>query len=497
MRNKIPRILLFVGLLIAIWLIAGCSTKDPWKPSSTTPVQSDLQLSIKSGPDTTMVVPTNSRVTFTWTSRGGTTQIAGYRWYLEPLESGFGELSQANSATYFNLAGSEDGTRYTFHINVSDGASTIAVTRAFIVTTMIDETAPTIQLDESMFWLAGAYLATGSNVAFNWAGDDGYGNYSRLSYQYIFTPTADTSDWLEATSVQFTDIPAANPAIFKVRARDLSDNVSAWDTIAFTIRAANILYIDDYLWTDALGNVDVVKELQQKTYYRNALRGYAFAEWDNDANDTPELSDLTGFDVVIWAADADGEHADPNYRLWFDVGADTISVLSQFIDAGGKLIITGPEIMNYLYNSNPPSASNFECKYLGISDTLVIADIDTTVNPPETTYAETWIYAGDFSWVIGTGRTGYPDSAKIDPAKVGTQLDYSNGAVYLKNGAIPIYTVGLNTDGDEPDNYGLPCGWIYAPGGTAKSATLAFNTYIFGEEFVRQTFQAILHDFGQ
>jgi hypothetical protein len=57
-------------------------------------------------------------------------------------------------------------------------------------------------------------------------GDDGYGNYSRLSYQYIFTPTADTSEWLEATNVQFTGIPAANPAIFKVRARDLSDNVS-------------------------------------------------------------------------------------------------------------------------------------------------------------------------------------------------------------------------------------------------------------------------------
>lgn len=498
--------MLFVGLLVAIWLIAGCSTKDPWDPSSTTPVQSGLQLFIQSGPDTTMVVPTSSRVTFTWTSRGGTTQIAGYRWYLEPIEDDFGELSQTNSATYFDLAGTEAGRRFTFHLNVSDGENTVAVTRAFIVTTMIDSIAPTVQLDVSMVWLEGAYLATGSNVAFNWAGDDGYGNYSNLSYQYIFTPTAETSAWLEASNAQFTDIPAASPAMFKVRARDLSDNISAWDTIAFTINAANILYIDDFQWVDALGNVDVVRELQQKTFYRNSLRGYAFAEWDNDVNGTPELSDLAGFDVVIWAADADGDHADGTYRLYVDIGAETTNVLTQFIDAGGKLILTGPEILNYLFDTNPPPANHFESRYLGISDTLIIASADTTIDtvavPPETTIVldsvETWVYSdGDLSWVIGAGQPGYPDSAKIDPAKVGSQLDYGNGLIYAKEGVTPIYTVGLTLDGDEPTAYGLPCGWIYSPGGTAKTATLAFNTYIFGEEFARQTFQAILTEFGQ
>jgi hypothetical protein len=497
MRNKIPRILLFVGLLVAIWLIAGCSTKKPWEPTATTPIQAALQLYIQSGPDTTMVTPTNSRVTFTWTARGGNTQIQGYRWYLEPLEDAYGDRSQTNSVTYFDLAGTESGRRFTFHLDVTDGDNTVALTRDFIVTTMIDSIAPTIALDPSMFWLDGAFLATGSNISFNWIGDDGYGNYSNLSYQYIFTPTAETSGWLMASSAAFANVPAADPAVFKVRARDLSDNISDWDSIGFTIRAATILYIDDFQWVDALGQVDIVRELQQKSFYREALRGYAFAEWDNDAHGTPVVGDLAGFSVVIWAADADGSSADPNFRLYYDIGAETTNVLTQFIDAGGKLILTGSETMNYLYDTNPPASNHFEARYLGVSDTLVVADIDTTVTPPETTFAETWIAAGSFSWAISTGEPGYPDSAKVDPAKVGSQLDYSAGLIYNKDGVTPIYTVGLDADGSEPDNYGLPCGWVYAPGGTAKTATLAFNTYIFGEEFVRQIFQTVLTEFGQ
>jgi hypothetical protein len=502
MRNKIPRILLFVGLLISIWLIAGCSTKDPWQPTGANPVQSPLRLSIQSGPDTSMVVPGNTRVTFTWTASGGTTKIEGYSWYLEPDETAYGEVSQATNATYLSLVGDSAGITYVFHLRVSDGETTVAVTRDFVVSDALmppnDVTAPALYLDSTLYWLKGAYLATGANVSFNWIASDGHGYNDVISYQYIFTPTAETSGWVNADNITFADVPAANPAVFKVRARDAALNVSEWDSIAFVVRAANILYIDDYQWVDALGNVDVVKEIQQKEFYRAALRGYAFAEWDNDVNGTPELSDLAGISVVIWVADANGASADGTYRLYTDIGAETTNVLTQFIDAGGKLILTGSQILNYLYDTNPPAANHFECRYLGVSDTLVIADIDTTVTPPETTYAESWIYSsGDFSWAIGTGVAGYPDSAKVDPAKVGTQLDYSNGLIYAKAGVIPIYTAGLTTDGEEPGDYGLPCAWVYAPGGTAKTATLAFNTYIFGEEFVRQIFQATLTRFGQ
>jgi len=509
MRNKIPMILLFVGLLFSIWMIAGCSNKDPWEPTGANPAQSPLRLSIQSGPDSLSVVPGNSRVTFTWTASGGTTKIAGYSWYLEPLETAFGDVSQNNSVSYLSLAGDSLGIAYTFHLRVSDGETTVSIARDFTVsdavTPPVDVTPPTIYLDSAMYWLKGAYLATGANISFNWIADDGHNYNNVITYQYIFTPTAETSGWVYADNIAFTNIPAANPALFKVRARDAALNVSAWDSISFTIRAADILYIDDYQWVDALGNIDVVKEIQQKEFYRSALRGYAFAEWDNDAEGTPELSDLAGYSVVIWVADANGASADPTYRLYTDIGAETTNVLTQFIDAGGKLILTGSQTINYLYDSNPPASNHFESRYLGISDTVVIASIDTTIDttvtPPDTTIdttiAENWVYSGgDFSWVISSGRPGYPDSAKVDPAKVGTQLDNSNGIIYAKAGVIPIYKVGLTTDGDEPGDYDLPCGWIYAPGGTAKTATLAFNTYIFGEEFIRGVFQHILTDFG-
>jgi hypothetical protein len=511
MLRKVPKILLLAGLVVLLALMIGCSTKKPWEPSTQAP----LQLILVSGPDTATAVPNGTYASFNWITRGGSERITGYQWYLDPLEDDYNTASLKTTAFYPDLAGADSGLVYTFYARVTDSEGhTATTTRIFTVSDTLaivpDTTNPIIAIDSSMYWLSGAYVATGSVVSFSWTGNDHKGNNDTLTYQYIFSPTHDTSGWIVASSVTFSQIPAASPAVFKVRAMDPTGNMSDWDTLAFVIRTANVLYIDDYQWLDALGNVDIVKELQQKEFYRATLQGYAFAEWDNDVQGVPAIGDLAGFSVIIWAADSHSGSADPNYRLWTDIGDNNGGALKQFIDGGGKLILTGGQTLNYLFDVNPPASTHFEAAYLGVSDTLIVDVIDTTMEidtlvvPPDTTYtydttfAPTWVASGsaDFTEATGSGEPGYPAFMKIDPSKNGSQLDYSASLLVVKSTVTPLFTVGLDVSGGEPDNYGQPCGWLYSPGGTPRSATLAFDTFSMGEGAMQETFRALLTTFG-
>ncbi|MCP4583361.1 MAG: DUF493 domain-containing protein, partial [candidate division Zixibacteria bacterium] len=363
--------LLAAGLMVSV-IIIGCSTEDPYVVDAENP----LVMAMVSAPDATTAVASNSSVSFSWSATGGSGEMAGYRWYLDPMETGYNTATNVTNVTYENVPGdAADPTDYTFRVigTDSDGdADTIVA--AFIVSATVDPdpdvTAPVVTITSGP--AEGSYVATGTSIAFSWTGDDGGGNDDMIEYQYAFPTVGDVSDWGPATSASFNEVAAVDPAEFRVRGRDQDDNTSDWVLVSFVIQDATILYIDDYLFTDADGNNDMPKERDQKQFYRDALAGYAFAEWDNDVSGTPELADIpAGVEVIVWCADSEIGTADGNYRLWYDIGAEGGGVLKEFMDAGGKVLLTGTQTLGYMYDSNPPASDAFESEYLGVSDSLI------------------------------------------------------------------------------------------------------------------------------
>ncbi len=485
MIKKTPLTWLIAGLLIAALAIimSGCSTEKPWGTNPSRP----LVLTVVSGPGSADTIGIGAPVGFSWVAKGGT----GDAQYQYRVDSGaYTALSRITSISLTDLtAGS-----HTVTVRAEDTAANVDTTsRTFHIAA--DTQAPFVWITEAP--TAGTSAAVGSVLVFSWAGYDSLGNRNNIKFYYDFNGTV--SDTTIDRTVTFANVSAADPAIFKVWAVDLTGNVSTHpDSVVFVIKTASILYIDDYRWLDNYGNINRLKEREQKAFYASTLQGYAFAEWDNNVSGTPTAGNVAGYTTILWAADSDVGSADPDYRLWYDVGALGGGVLKTFIDGGGKLILTGSEALAYVFNTNPPVAGDFDAAYLGTSDTLIIASIDTTVTPWDTTYAETWVHSTDFTWAIkASAATGYPDSMKIDVGKNGNQLANCASLVYIKAGVTRIFNVGLDVDGAEPDNYGAACAWTYAPGGNYRSAIISFDTFSMGEPAMRQTFGRILTLFGE
>jgi len=98
-----------------------------------------------------------------------------------------------------------------------------------------------------------------------------------------------------------------------------------------------------------------------------------------------------------------------------------------------------------------------------------------------------------------------PDSMKIDVAKNGAQDDYASGVWSLRNDVGEattevLFRWGLWVDGDPPGSayYQSPVGHITnLNSGQQWTAMLNFDTYSMPLPQIRQTFQAILTEFGE
>jgi len=483
MQNKTPLIWLIAGLAAALAIVlSGCSTDKPWEPNPS----GTFNVFIVSGPTDSLQVPLGSAVAYNW-NYNYNSGAAHFQYSYDG-----GEWSTSSDETVASISNLTLGY-HTFSLRGEDAAG--ATSEVSAVFDVVETSTPTVVITESP--AEGSFVAAGSAVVFTWAGDDGNVGPNYLTYQYAFA--GDTSAWEMANTITFYQLAAVDPAVFSVRAKDLANNISEWASTSFIIKNASILLIDDYLWTNSFGDAERATERDEKQFYRDALYGFAYAEWDNDASGVPTMTNLAGYTTIIWFADANVCNADPNYRLWTEIGAVGGGVLKTFIDGGGHLILTGNEVLGYLYNTNPPAAADFECAYLGVSDTLVVADVDTTTTPWDTTYAETWVSSSDYTWAVkDPTQTGdYPDSMKIDVAKNGDQLACDASLVYLKAGVEPIFVVGLDVGNEAPDDYGQVCGWLYAPNGTAMSASFMFDTYSMPMLGIRQAFHTILGRFGE
>jgi len=414
MTKKTPLTWLIAGLLIAALAIimSGCSTEKPWAPNPDRP----LVLTIVSGPGSADTLAYGASVGFSWVAKGGSGD-AQYQYRV-----GSGSYTALERITSISLIGLAEGA-HEITIRAEDSAGSVdSVSRSFtIADALVDLGAPYVWLTEAP--AESSFVATGSVIVFAWTGYDSLGDNTNIKFVYDWNGTL--SDTTVDRTVSFANVAAANPAIFKVWSVDQSGNVSeTYDSIAFFIKTANILYVDDFQWTDQYGFVNNLKEREQKAFYRGVLDGYAFAERDVAVQGNPTRTDLvTGgvpvYSTVIWCGDSD---------LGTTSGtlADTavLHTLDFYMQNGGKIIMTGPltllDMGNYGNDGPLPAPGMFEFDWLGLDSIAWAYD-----------------YWSDFTWAVKDPATSLdlPDSMKIDVGKNGHQVDYAVETPGLRNDA--------------------------------------------------------------
>jgi len=470
MIKKTPLILMIAGLVTALAIIfSGCSTEDPWTTNPSVP----FTFSLISGPTDSLSVPANTAVSYSWAATGGVGEVL-YQYKLN--DDPWSELSNITTVTFTGLA---EGI-YIFSVQAQDaGGHTGSSSGTFRVTPAVpaepDTIGPYVTITQAPE--EGSYVATGSTIAFAWDGYDSTGSGADLLFRYTFA--GNTSAWTPARTVAFDNVASANPAVFEVVARDASGNGSAPAISTFIIRTASVLYVDDYQWLDPFQNVNRVKEREQKAFYRDVLTGYAFAEWEIATQGMPDSAFILQFSTVVFASDS--HLGDASGTWWFDVGSVGGGVLRYYMENGGHLLAAGANILQWIYNSNPPSAGDFEYDWFGL---------DTTGG---------WDYWGDFTWAVNAGNfTTIPDSMKIDVGKNGDQVDIAEDIFGFREGVTVMYVKGLDIDGAEPNDYGVSVGHVYHPGGgAARSALIDFDAFSMPLPGIRETFHTILDQFGE
>ncbi|OGC94905.1 MAG: hypothetical protein A2W25_10630 [candidate division Zixibacteria bacterium RBG_16_53_22] len=467
MNNRI-KFLAAAGLVLSIAMIfAGCSTEDPWSPTETV----ELSLTLISGPANSDTVTLGYIISYSWAASGGSGQVQ-YQYRLDALN-----WSALSRNTFATLEGLSEGA-HAFSVRAQDagGASDETSADFFVMAHAAtpDTDIPSVTITASP--PESSFVATGSTISFTWEGADVTAG-DNLLYRYFFA--ADTSEWSPGRTVTFSNVAAADPASFVVWAMDPSGNISDPDAITFIVKNATILYVDDYQWLDPFQNVDMVKEREQQAFYRAALEGYAFAEWEVATQGMPDSSFITNFSTVVFASDS--HLGDASDTWWTYVGDAGGGVMRHYMESGGHLIAAGANILQWIYNTNPPQIGDFEFDWLGI---------DSTAG---------WDFWDDFTWAVNAGNVAQlPDSMKIDVGKNGDQIDYAEDIFAFREGATALYVKGLDIDGGEPADYGESVGHIYAPGGVvARSAMLNFDAFSMPLDDIRTTFRYILTEFGE
>jgi len=292
----------------------------------------------------------------------------------------------------------------------------------------------------------------------------------------------------------FANVPTSDPATFWVRAQDSSGNISEWDTLSFIIKPASILYVDDYLWLDAMNHPDVLKELEQKQFYRDALDGYAFAERDIARQGIPDSADLVDdgtpvYSSIIFCSDS---YVGTEDGTWYN-NPNLQNVMRYYLSNGGHLLISGafPLIdMNYDPQNGPTVvAGDFQFDWLGIDSVAWCYD-----------------YWPEMTYVLKDPATTYdlPDSMKIDVAKNGDQLDYATSIYNLQSNSEPIFIWGLTIDATtsppsyfEGDAFGVPVGYVTSINDEVTTALLGFDTFSMPKPDITRIFRTILTAFGE
>ncbi len=488
LKKSISITFLLMGVLL---LLMGCA-EDEAPFQSVSPLKIVLQ-----GPSGN--VEFNAYVTFKWAASGGSGTFSSYSYTFGAAAA---VTTTGNSVTFTNLTA---GT-YNFSVVVTDskGATATSVTRSITVDT--DGISPVAGITGGP--TEGSKVATGNTVTFNWSAVDSSTFGAIAGYSYKLENTTDgsylkqSSGTVQAVSATFDSL-TTGAYTFSIGAVDNAGNTDV-DSVMFTVRPANILWIDD----DYKGGLS--EEFTEKVNdWGVALNGFAWQEFDANDNLVPMVdytAVMTNMDMmenlvngagstietIIW----DENGSDDNYLLWYSTNDSLPTTdrpwLRDFLDNGGNLVLIGSNILDQIYNDNPPAVGEFEDVYMGIetftvfdttitSDTVFVGGVLTIVY--DTTIAETYPWDhGDY--VTLTGAAGYSDIS-IDVAK--DENTHQDGLVFdgISASAVPIL---IDDDSDSP------VGYIYAIPTGGKIVVLGMNLYFSPTTEITAVIQKLLTD---
>ena len=145
--------------------------------------------------------------------------------------------------------------------------------------------------------------------------------------------------------VQHAALPVGSQVVYTVVATDTDGNTYRYPgQRSFTVLPPFIKMADILFVPDAGGNNTPADTAWFRSYYTNALDalGYRYDIWDTEFRGAPGTALLSRYTrgAVIWAV--------PYWGYITAYGSDGTDALKRYLDAGGKLFITGQNIADSL-----------------------------------------------------------------------------------------------------------------------------------------------------
>lgn len=433
-RTRIHAGWVLVGiLLLSIW---SCEDEAPLQPFAP-----ELDVVIIAGPGDGLTVLNNAPFTFEWRVVGGEGDVV-FEYQLQgvdPQPVTTGDFSK----TYSGLPSGQ----YTFSVTARAGNETDTDTRNFTVAAnagppQVVITGPRGSASSGGSGVVPSY-APEALVKLQWQASDPDVFGQVVAFRWKPTDAADFGSWAPGTVASFNAPSAPGDYTFVLEAQD---NAGAVATVSFPyrVKAPTILIVDDKT------HGDVLDEIAEDRFFETLFEGFAFAMWDVETQGLPAGSDLTPFEVVVVSS---GSNSD----LWDLVGdqyPESPVMLSEFLDAGGRLLAMGQGIMEDVAfpsgpgndHSNPPDATEFEAVYLHLAPATGDSATDA---------AREWARAGEFS---GDGKFSSAVTTLGDAARYPKiTIDVESGDVdriVPGDGAEIIYS-GLDGLGNAVGDVGL------------------------------------------
>jgi len=509
MRQRILRPAL--GLLLASAMLTAFGCAD--KPTVPTQVEGPLDISIVAGPDASSAVTYGSKVTFKWQASGG----SGNYTYKYSLDGGnmIDVAAGQTSVILSDPAVLTPGT-HTFDIQVISGGNTESLSRSFLVGALGtgDTVPPTVTV---VYPPVGYKAAPGSSLQFAWTVSD-ESNSTQAHVQagvaavgWAVDDTTSATTWTPSAAIPlagFGDNLAAGTHTLFVKAVDNSGNVTVAeyevDIIEPTILVVNEI-VNGPGYSGAELPLSQSEAFARARYFDQLFSGYSWAEWaiPSGSFNYPTTADIpASVTTIVWVGSGDyqstswgwnvgWEYTFGHSQIAVNLGYitekyDAPNVLTDWVDSGGKLWITGENWLDESGVFGVAEEGSFEYDYLGM-----VKDSATTPAHAEVIY--------DFAAELPGWPALASDIAKL-PGGLGDyggwMCDYQP---YLQDGVQPLYRVsGYQTpDGDagappEDDWYAA---WIVNDdAGNPQVVFMGFDIYYFSVEAGEGVAKKILTD---
>jgi hypothetical protein len=272
----------------------------------------------------------------------------------------------------------------------------------------------------------------------------------------------------DTTYIDTANIQSGIRYYYVIAAVDTSDNQGAFSP---EVSSVAVTLDQGVLVLDETAEILNYGDASQDSFYNSLFNDYKKGTYDySEVGNRPDLADLGPYNVVVWLDDDQNTH----YLL------DNFDLLKQYLDAGGKLLVSSWNSFINLPGGLPRSfyPGEFVYDYLKINgaarDTLSISD---------------------FAGAVGDATLGYPDvkvdSVKPTPSWNGVLRGVAK--IDLRPEAEAVYS--YDSKADRPGYEGATCASRYL-GADFDVAFLSFPLFYLDFADAQALVTKVMTDFG-